>query len=150
MDANDKSKDDRRFEERLSETITWGAPRAALSDVKRSLRSEDLRPWVLAPHRHWAVEDVVRRRSSLLSGLKASRIHSETNAFELTRLPVMSIGLETIEWPGIWAVRPAWTASGRVGTSPPASAIASDRIAPAAPEILNIAQLLPPILSPMV
>src|SRR5688572_26239133 len=55
--------DDAPFTQRLSETVTWCHLRGDPADPRLSLRSDDLRPWLLAPDRGWTVFSVVRNRA---------------------------------------------------------------------------------------
>jgi hypothetical protein len=54
--------DDVPFERRLAETIAWCAPRATIEDPKMCLRSEQLRPALLARDRASTVRSVARYR----------------------------------------------------------------------------------------
>ncbi|MGE0551120.1 MAG: hypothetical protein AB7R00_28930 [Kofleriaceae bacterium] len=58
--------DDAPFAQRLSETIAWCRPRARRDNPQRSLRSDALRPWLLASDRGWTVFSVIRNRALYL------------------------------------------------------------------------------------
>jgi len=55
--------DETPFEQRLSEAIAWCYPRARADDPRYSLRTEELRPWLLAPDRGATVFSVLRNRA---------------------------------------------------------------------------------------
>jgi hypothetical protein len=54
------------FARRLAETVAWCRLRGNPEDPRRSLRSEELRPWLLAPDRGEIVFSVVRNRALYL------------------------------------------------------------------------------------
>jgi hypothetical protein len=56
--------DDKPLELRLGQAIAWCTPRVETGDPARSLRSDELRPWVLESDRESAVRRVLESRAS--------------------------------------------------------------------------------------
>ena len=52
--------DDAPFTQRLTETVTWCHSRGDPDDPRLSLRSDDLRPWLLAPDRLPSGDELAR------------------------------------------------------------------------------------------
>lgn len=113
------------FAQRLAEAIAWAQPRASVADAKRSLRSYELQPWVLAGDRTSTVIEVLRRREMHLS---ASDAASEGQGLAGGRLLVyfpdgnLADGAAEVQSEGFFDVdnTPPWDTWVALGTEPTA------------------------------